>query len=543
MASKTMRCSYCRTQIVVPPYAHAIQCAACQTIIRFQPNDQTHNSFSPRFKNMARPSPSVVPVSVHGRKRAVLCGISYYGQRYKLDGTVNDVKSMRYFLTQRLGFPSDSILILTEEESDPRLIPTGNNIRKALKWLVQGCQSGDSLVFHYSGHGSQQLDFNRDEVDGYDEILWPVDYQTEGTILDDEINATIVRPLPRGATLHAIIDACHSGTILDLPFVCRINREGYYNWEDHRLPYTAYKGTNGGYAISISACNDNQSSGDTTAFTGKATGALTYSFIKTLEQEPGVTYGRLLMAMHKIIGAARGELGLSSNVSHLSQKLHINNEKWSNNIKFVQAFTGKATGALTYSFIKTLEQEPGVTYGRLLMAMHKIIGAARGELGLSSNVSHLSQKLHINNEKWSNNIKFVQAFTGKATGALTYSFIKTLEQEPGVTYGRLLMAMHKIIGAARGELGLSSNVSHLSQKLHINNEKWSNNIKFVQAFTGKATGALTYSFIKTLEQEPGVTYGRLLMAMHKIIGAARGELGLSSNVSHLSQSKLGTNKQ
>ncbi|KAG8368668.1 hypothetical protein BUALT_Bualt15G0069700 [Buddleja alternifolia] len=264
MASKTMRCSYCRTQIVVPPYAHAIQCAACQTIIRFQPNNQTHNSFSQRFKNMARPSPPVVPVSVHGRKRAVLCGISYYGQRYKLDGTVNDVKSMRYFLTQRLGFPSDSILILTEEESDPRLIPTGNNIRKALKWLVQGCQSGDSLVFHYSGHGSQQLDFNRDEVDGYDEILWPVDYQTEGTILDDEINATIVRPLPRGATLHAIIDACHSGTILDLPFVCRINREGYYNWEDHRLPYTAYKGTNGGYAISISACNDNQSSGVTT---------------------------------------------------------------------------------------------------------------------------------------------------------------------------------------------------------------------------------------------------------------------------------------
>ncbi|KAG8368660.1 hypothetical protein BUALT_Bualt15G0068800 [Buddleja alternifolia] len=384
MANKTMRCSYCRTQIVVPPYAHAIQCAICQTIIHFQPNDQTHNSFRKRFKNMlhtassnikasiksysgsgisdsvnfpqqARPSP-VVPVSVHGRKRAVLCGISYYGQRYKLDGTVNDVKSMRYFLTQRLGFPSESILTLTEEESDPSLIPTGNNIRKALKWLVQGCQSGDSLVFHYSGHGSQQLDFNRDEVDGYDEIIWPVDYQTEGTILDDEINATIVRPLPRGATLHAIIDACHSGTILDLPFVCRINREGYYKWEDHRLPYTAYKGTNGGYAISISACDDNQSSGDTT-------------------------------------------VGFKVKVAWILQKLHTDNEKWSNNIKFVQAFTGKATGALTYSFLKTLEQEPGVTYGHLLMAMHKIIGAARGELGLSSNVSHLSQKPQLSSSQ------------------------------------------------------------------------------------------------------------------------------------------------
>lgn len=111
-----------------------------------------------------------------------------------------------------------------EEQSNPSLIPTKYNIRNALRWLIQGCQSGDSLIFHYSGHGSQQLDFVGDEVDGYDETLWPVDHQSEGTILDDEINATIVRPLPRGAKLHAIIDTCHSGTILDLPFVCRMDR-------------------------------------------------------------------------------------------------------------------------------------------------------------------------------------------------------------------------------------------------------------------------------------------------------------------------------
>lgn len=89
---------------------------------------------------------------------------------------------------------------------------------------MQGCQFGDSLIFHYSGHGSQQLDYNRDEVDGYDEVLWPMDHQMMGTILDDEINSTIVRPLPPGTKLHAIIDACHSGTVLDLPFVCRMSR-------------------------------------------------------------------------------------------------------------------------------------------------------------------------------------------------------------------------------------------------------------------------------------------------------------------------------
>lgn len=93
----------------------------------------------------------------------------------------------------------------------------------AMCWLVQGCQAGDSLVFHYSGHGSQQRNYTGDEIDGYDETLCPVDYETQGMIVDDEINATIVRPLPLGVKLHAIIDACHSGTVLDLPFLCRMD--------------------------------------------------------------------------------------------------------------------------------------------------------------------------------------------------------------------------------------------------------------------------------------------------------------------------------
>ena len=89
---------------------------------------------------------------------------------------------------------------------------------------MEDCQPGDSLVFYFSGHGSRVKDKDHDEVDGFDETLCPVDYESAGKILDDEINAIIVRPLPRAATLHAIVDACHSGTVLDLPFVCRMNR-------------------------------------------------------------------------------------------------------------------------------------------------------------------------------------------------------------------------------------------------------------------------------------------------------------------------------
>ncbi|KAF8377321.1 hypothetical protein HHK36_030696 [Tetracentron sinense] len=203
---------------------------------------------------------SMLPCRSQGRKRALLCGVSYKGNIWELHGTINDVHCMRYFLVEKLGFPDDSILILTEEELDPTKIPTKRNIQKALKWLVEGCKSGDSLVFHYSGHGIQKRNLTGDELDGYDESLCPLDYETEGVILDDEINETIVQPLPQGVQLHAIIDASHSGTTLDLPFVYKINRRGKSGWESHEPKSGANKGTSGGIAISFSACGDNQSS-------------------------------------------------------------------------------------------------------------------------------------------------------------------------------------------------------------------------------------------------------------------------------------------
>lgn len=97
-------------------------------------------------------------------------------------------------------------------------------MQKALSWLVESCQPGDSLVFYYSGHGSRERDFDGDEIDGFDEMLCPVDYKTAGKISDDEINATIVRPLPPGAKLHAIVDTCFSGSIIDLSYLSRMNR-------------------------------------------------------------------------------------------------------------------------------------------------------------------------------------------------------------------------------------------------------------------------------------------------------------------------------
>ncbi|XP_042061994.1 metacaspase-1-like isoform X2 [Salvia splendens] len=301
MASNRMYCRWCRMVYAVPLNAQSHTCPSC---CAYAADGRVYQSNAP-------PQQLSPPSHAYGRKRALLCGITYKGHRQSLRGSVNDIMSMKRLLLQKFRFPLSSILVLTEEEEDYRRVPTKRNIRRALGWLVEGSRAGDSLVFHYSGHGSQVRDRDGDEVDGYDESLMPVDYETEGRILDDELNAIIVRPLPRGATLHAIVDTCSSGTFLDLTNVCRVNRQAYYKWEDHRPPNGAYKGTSGGLAISISACDDHQSSGDTTAFTGIAMGALTYSFVQTLDQAKSVSYGHLMLALRNRIGAVQQALGLN----------------------------------------------------------------------------------------------------------------------------------------------------------------------------------------------------------------------------------------
>ncbi|ONL99929.1 Metacaspase-1 [Zea mays] len=209
---------------------------------------------------------------------------------------------MRHLLMTRFNFPDDSIIMLNEEQTDPYKIPTKHNIGMAMYWLVQGCQPGDSLVFHYSGHGAQQRNYNGDEVDGFDETLCPLDFETQGMIVDDDINTALVRPLPRGVKLHAFIDACHSGTALDLPYLCRMNRSGQYVWEDHRPPSGVWKGTSGGEAISFSGCDDDQTSADTSALSKvTSTGAMTFGFIQAIERGQGTTYGSILNSMRSTI--------------------------------------------------------------------------------------------------------------------------------------------------------------------------------------------------------------------------------------------------
>ncbi len=143
-------------------------------------------------------------------KKALLVGINRYPDPgNELKGCVNDVRQMAETLKSRFGFPGDgNMRILTDARATTKAILDG------LAWLTAGTSPGDSLVFHYSGHGSQVPDRNGDETsDRLDEILCPYDLDWEHPLTDDDLAAACA-DVPQGALLTVILDCCHSGTAL-----------------------------------------------------------------------------------------------------------------------------------------------------------------------------------------------------------------------------------------------------------------------------------------------------------------------------------------
>jgi len=199
-------------------------------------------------------------------KKALLIGINYTGSNCQLNGCVNDVLGMSEIL-QGKGY---NVKIFTDNTKEK---PTRHVIlRELLELILSG---SEKLYFHYSGHGSYQDDVKGgDEIDGRDECLVPIDYETNGMIVDDEIRGILNCLLP-SQRLFCVIDACHSGTSCDLKY--NYDMEGKPMKDDKNYIPTR------GECIMLSGCRDDQTSADAWE-QKKYQGALTFSFVTALRE-------------------------------------------------------------------------------------------------------------------------------------------------------------------------------------------------------------------------------------------------------------------
>ena len=140
--------------------------------------------------------------------KALLAGINNYKTIGDLRGCINDTQSIRTLLVETFGFDPAAVRILTDKKV------TKAELRKQWRWLISGLQSGDRVIFHFSGHGSYNVDQNGDEEDGVDELLclYGMDWDDPETyLLDDELH-NWTQEVPAGVQLTVLLDSCHSGT-------------------------------------------------------------------------------------------------------------------------------------------------------------------------------------------------------------------------------------------------------------------------------------------------------------------------------------------
>jgi len=203
-------------------------------------------------------------------KRALLVGINYRNTDSELYGCINDVNNLQKFLQSQLGYTN--FIILTD---DTPVKPTKANILNAINSLVRNLRAGDEVWFQFSGHGNLEYDRSRDEENGKDTCLAPLDYKRMGTSSDDTLRSILVRKIPSKAKLYVILDACHSGTGCDLRY--KYDDSSYITNENVKSPtyvqsewslrqtsyeFKKYPRTNG-EVYCISGCQDHQKSADT----------------------------------------------------------------------------------------------------------------------------------------------------------------------------------------------------------------------------------------------------------------------------------------
>ena len=155
--------------------------------------------------------------------RAVLVGVGdYQFLDADLRGPGPDVALMAGTLLDRGIAPSRITALTTAPGQLPpgiaMALPTHDAILDAMAAAGAASGPGDTMVFYFSGHGSQTPDQDGDEPGGQDEILLPMDVrgwtgaEVQNALRDDDLRRWAQGLLDRGVQVVGMIDACHSGT-------------------------------------------------------------------------------------------------------------------------------------------------------------------------------------------------------------------------------------------------------------------------------------------------------------------------------------------
>lgn len=213
-------------------------------------------------------------------KHALLIGINYTGTTSQLNGCQNDVIKMKDVLKSHYEYKEENITMLIDKAGF--ISPTLFNIVSQFDSLYLKSKNGliDELYIHYSGHGTNIIDKDKDEIDGKDECIVPLDYNKSGVITDDDIYSFLSKIEPIKKIIW-IFDSCNSASCSDLPYSYTLNTSNKIIKQtlSKRKPIANNKNI-----FVLSGCLDAKVSYDVREPDGTPCGLLSYNLRKTLEQ-------------------------------------------------------------------------------------------------------------------------------------------------------------------------------------------------------------------------------------------------------------------
>jgi tetratricopeptide (TPR) repeat protein len=207
---------------------------------------------------------------------ALVIGISQYRDNtFNLEFADKDADAIAGALTNQCRFPQNHIKLLKNADA------TYENIRRGVEgWLAKNTNKDDKVVIFFSGHGTQDLDDNNDELDGYDEFLVPYDFDDtdiSSAIRDDTFSYWINNLKSENVLI--LFDSCYSGGAAKAKGFNHIKVKGKV-LVDGFIKDIFKEVPKAGVAL-LAACKDHQYSFEAPEF---GMGLFTYSLINSFKQ-------------------------------------------------------------------------------------------------------------------------------------------------------------------------------------------------------------------------------------------------------------------
>ena len=209
--------------------------------------------------------------------RALLLAINHYKLKInELDGCLNDQSDLEAAL---LKIHSDYLITKLSDSG-----VTVNNVKEALAKVINDSQPNDTLLIHYSGHGTR-IPCRNDgivEENQYDEALFLYD----DCLIHNDIH-NILLQLKDNVKCLVLLDACFSGSatrsIDDIinkmgRFILNEKHESLHVRRSEMFKYPDMKW------MTIAGCGDDQTSADA-CINNRYNGAFTYFALKTLNSK------------------------------------------------------------------------------------------------------------------------------------------------------------------------------------------------------------------------------------------------------------------